>query len=488
MNIVAPILRFATTQPHAEALIDRGQTITYRQLAQSVLRTAAHLTKLGVARHDRVGTCLKDTADHIVILLALARLGAVSVPLDWRARAAETQRLVTAADVKLVLVESDAQSISGRAATVDESWQKSVMISEATLSDDVTGWNEPLIIAASSGSTGAPKLTLLTHLNFYFGTINTFEIMALAGRQRYLSTLPLYYGLGRNTCIAHLLRGDCVILHSNMFDAVTYAETVRRTRASVGRMVPTMVRRLLAEYKGADPLLPSLGALFSSGAALDAGEKRDALRRLTPTFHEFYGTAETMNISVLRPESIERHADSVGQPISLVEVEVVDDEDRPMKVGDAGHLRCRSPALAAPLPGAEAAFRNGWFYPGEIARLEELNYIALAGRASELIVLGGGVKVQPAEVEQVLREHGNILEAAVLGHSVAGKSEEVVAFLVVRETIDQNEIIAHCRSRLTAHKIPQRFHFLRELPKNTRGKIDKRSLAELLVSAGPARS
>ena len=121
-------------------------------------------------------------------------------------------------------------------------------------------------------------------------------------------------------------------------------------------MVPTMVRRLLASCSGSEPLLPGFSGLFCSGAPLFADEKRQARLHLTANFHERYGTSETLVISVLRPSAISERADSVGQPHSLAEIEVVDDGGRPLPIGDLGRLRYRGPGLASPLPGAEVAF------------------------------------------------------------------------------------------------------------------------------------
>jgi acyl-coenzyme A synthetase/AMP-(fatty) acid ligase len=484
MNIARRILGYAKTRPDAEALIDGGRSITYGELAELVSRTSAHLGNLGLTARDRVGVCLKDTADYVLALLAIARLGAVAVPLDWRARPVENARLIAAAAIKLVLIEHDSPPLAAcPSVALDRAWHRA--IAQGKPQDEWSSdWHEPFIISASSGSTDAAKLTLMTHLQYHFAMVGMLELLGLSGRHRYLNTAPLYYAHGRNSCIAHLLRGDCVILYPSLFDGAEYIEVARRYRATVGVVVPTMLRRLLALKGFGTLLLPELSALFCGGAPLHPEEKHEALRHLTPNFQPSYGTSETLVISVLRPEAIAERADSVGQPHSLAELEVVDDEDRPLPAGAAGRLRYRAPGLASPLPGtgAEAAFRGGWFYPGEIAQLDKLGYIFLKGRASEVIVRSGGVKVHPTEVEQVLCGHRDIIEAAVIGQTIA-EEEQIVAFLVARREIARGELIAHCRSHLTPHKVPRHFHFLTQLPKNTSGKVDKLALAQALMQA-----
>jgi acyl-coenzyme A synthetase/AMP-(fatty) acid ligase len=186
-------------------------------------------------------------------------------------------------------------------------------------------------------------------------------------------------------------------------------------------------------------------------------------------------------ISVLRPDDFAERVDSVGQPHSLVEIEIVDENDQPLPSGAVGRLRVRGPGLASPLPGpsAETNFRDGWYYPGEIARLDTAGYIFLHGRTSDVIVRNGA-KIYPAEVEGTLTEHPGVLEAAVLGHRGADNEEVVIAFVVPRGPLPAGELLAHCRVRLTPHKVPRQIHFLGQLPKNTAGKIDKIALANSL--------
>jgi acyl-coenzyme A synthetase/AMP-(fatty) acid ligase len=478
MNVVGPILHFGKTRPNAPALIEGERTISYHELAMLVARTAGHLAALGLQRGDRVGLCLKDTAAHVVALLAAARLGAVAVPLDWRARPAENARFVHGLGLKRVLAEPDARLTADcPAALLDAAWHRAVALSEPGAEAPID-WHDPFVISASSGSTGAPKFTLMTHLQYHFAMAGMFEVMGLAGRHRFLSTLPLYYSGGRNSCLAHLLRGDCVILYPSLFRPGEYLDVAHRERATVGVVVPSVVRQLLATG-GDTPLLPGMTALFCTGAPLHPEEKRQALRKLTPNFHERYGTAETLVIAVLRPGDFADRAESVGQPHSLAEIEVVDDDDRPLPCGAVGRFRYRGPGLGSPLFGepSGASFRGGWYYPGEIARLDERDFIFLQGRASD-VIMRSGTKIYPAEIEQVLREHPDILEVAVIGQPAADNEEEVVAFVVARQALPMGELIAHCRTHLTAHKVPRRIFLVPELPRNTSGKVDKISLAQ----------
>ena len=479
MNIIGPILHFGRIRKSAPALTDGIGTITYGELAGLVLRTAGHLIDLGVRRGDRIGLCLKDTCDHVILLLAVAHMGGVAVPLDWRARPAENVRFIDGLGLQYILAEPDRRVEGGALAfLVDARWHERV--SQADLyADSSSDWNDAFVISASSGSTGFPKFTLMTHQQYFFAMAGMFELMALKGCHRFLCNMPLYYSGGRNSCLAHLLRGDCVVLYPNLFSPAEYLDVVRRERITVAGLVPTTMRQLLTIERDG-PLLPELDLLFSTGAPLYPEEKRQAARKLTPNFHERYGTAETLAISVLRPEDFDTRPDSVGQPHSLAEIQVVDENDRNVSVRDAGRLRYRGPGLGSPLPGgAELSFRNGWYYPGEIARLDDEGYIFLLGRTSD-VIMRGGAKIYPAEIEAMLIEHPSVIEAAVIGQRGPDNEEAVIAF-VVAPGGDTGELLAHCRGRLTAYKVPRQIHFVDLLPKNTGGKIDKVALGRRFV-------
>lgn len=484
MNLVGPLLSHATTTPDAPALIEGDRTIGYRDLATLVARTAAHLLALGHRPGERIGLCLRDTPAHVVAFLAVAQIGAVAVPLDWRARSVENAHLLQALGLARVLAEPDVRLPADcPTMALDADWHRAVERAEPGPMPP-TDWNDPFLIAATSGSTGAPKLTLMTNLQFFFRIVASLEVMGLAGHHRYLGTLPLYYSGGRTRCLAHLMRGDCVILYPSLFSAAEYVEQANRRAATIGYVVPSMVRQLMKAAAGEKPLLPGMASFFSTGAPLDAEEKREAARKLTPNFHEEYGAAEIGALTVLRPQSLAARADSVGQPHSFVEIQVVDDDDRPLPIGGAGRIRFRGPALGSPLrdlasESAADSLRAHWYAPGEIGRVDELGFLFIHGRTSD-VIMRSGAKVYPAEVEGALQAHPDVVEAAVIGRRGSNNEENVVAFVVARGSLQAGELLAHCRARLTPHKVPGQIHFRPQLPKSTSGKVDKTALANSL--------
>jgi len=488
MNLAQPILNHARSQPEAVALTDGERSLTYRELAATVLRTCSHLASLGVQPGHRVGLRLKETWAHVVVLLAVARMGAVAVQIDWRSRLAETARIARALELTLVLVESDdACALDCPVVGLDAGWQQRVSAEDLPSGLPSDG-QAPFVISQTSGTTGAPKFVQVTHLQYYFATLTLIDFVALPRHCRYLSTLPLFFSGGLRGCMAHLLRGDCVILYPPLFSAREYVAAATGYRATVGFVVPTVVRQLLEIADGSGHLLRGMDALLCTGAPMFPDEKREAARKLTPNFYDQYGTAAIGGISMLRPSDIAEQAESVGQPHPLVEIEMVDESDRPVPPGVVGRIRCRGPGLGSGVSGpsgwesAAEGFHDGWSYTGELAAIDELGYIFIKGRVSDVII-SGGAKIYPGEIEAVLQDHPAVAEAAVVGCRTPANEEVAVAFVVARRPVDVAELMAHCRVRLTSYRIPREIRLAAQLPRNSVGKVNKLDLTKRFAAS-----
>ena len=221
------------------------------------------------------------------------------------------------------------------------------------------------------------------------------------------------------------------------------------------------------------------------GAPLHAEEKRAILAQVTPHFDEFYGTVATGPISSLRPSEMAAHAESAGRPAAGWDLAIVDENDRPVGPGVTGRLRARGPALASGLVGASTgsieAFRDDWYYTGDLAALDTDGFFCLRGRATD-VILRGGSNVHPDEIEAVPVEHSAVAEAAVVGRPSRELGEEVVAFTIARGSIEPAALIDHCRKQLTAFKVPCEIILIGELPRTSFGKVDRDRLRSSLVS------
>ncbi len=465
-------------QPKLAALVEGERALTYGELAECVLRAAGHLTKLGVVRGDQIGVCLKDDSQHIIALLAIAYLGATAVQIDSRSRPTERARILDALPVRLAIATSENdKGISAPKVFLDSASQLPIGGAIPRV-NSVEDWHAPIATLASSGTTGLPKFTTATHFQYLFHILSYLEVIP-PRRHRYLSTLPLYFSAGRVACLAHLMRGDTLILYPALFSPEEFIDKVT-DNVTLAFVVPSVLRQLLAIADDHSPLFSKLDLLISGGAPFFAEEKLQVIRKLTPRFCELYGTAALGPMSGLRGEDVPNRPTSVGRPFSFIDVEIVDDDDRPLPPGATGQLRCRGPGLTAPIAMAAPVtdFRNGWYYPGELGTVDELGYIFLQGRTSE-VIFRGGAKIFPSEVEAVLQMHECVAEAAVVGRALPNNEQDAVAFVILKHPSTSGELLAHCRTRLTAFKVPREIHIVAELPRNLSGKIDKRALTEV---------
>ena len=486
MNLAEVISEHARARPDALALVDGDRRLDYGALDRLIRRGAAYLRSLGVSVGDPVAICLGDNADHVLAFLSVARLGAVSVPIDWRAPPAERSRIAEALGARLALVEAGAPKVGNLpSVAVDARWRDVAERQDAAEPFPCEA-DAPLMIGLTSGTTGAVKGMLVTHRQMHARTL-PFDAILPPGPHRYLSASPLAFSAGRGYCLTHLIRGHTVVLHPPLFTAEEYVEVANQAGATVGFVVPTILRALLALPPAPGPLLPDLAALICAGAPTHAEEKRAALRRLTPGFHEIYGTVGTGPITVLGPRDIAEHAESAGRPHPVWQVEIVDETDCPLERGTAGRLRVRGPGAASRLESGTAAageaVREGWYYTGDIAALDGAGFLHLKGRASDMI-LRGGSNIYPDEVESVLAEHPAVVDAAVVGRPSPALGEEVVAVVVARATVTVDELIGHCRRRLSAYKVPAEIVFAAELPRTSFGKPDRKRLASSLRERG----
>jgi len=485
MNVCDFLPNNAANRPNAVAMEDGERAISYRELDELVRRTAVHLRSLNVGIGTHVGLCLKDTADHFVVMLAVWRLGAVSVTLDWRAPIRENDRFGSMFDVEIVVTEPNIDAASDtRSVAMDNAWHQAVTALEPR-DDFPHDGSLPMMIATTSGTTGEVKGIPVTHDQAFARFVSSWLAFGWLQGDRYLSSFSMHYIVGRAYPLFHMIAGNTVILFPTLFSAWEYVESINRTGATVGCVVPTVLRWILDLPASHKPLLPGVRMLAVAGALSHEEEKRTACERITPAIADVYGNTGIGDIALMKPEELAAKAHTVGQPTPMVEVQIVDAEDRPLGAGESGILRCRGPGMSTGFYGTQVGqddaetFRDGWFYPGDLARLDEDGYLSITGRASDLIIRGG-VNISSGEIEAVLLSHPAVVEAAVVGWPSPEYGEELAAFVVVKVAVSTKTIGLHCRDRLASYKIPREIFFRDALPKGRSGKIRKVELAHEL--------
>ena len=448
-------------------------------------RTASWLQSRGVRRGTVVGVALDDTPEHLLVMFALAAMGAIILPMDCRWTVEEQVRIAERFRASHVLLETGiVWSGKSQAIHYDTAWQEGVE-KAAPLAELVEGENLPFLLSLSSGTTGLPKGPLVGQeqlsRRFWTHWIN----MGLNAQSRFVSATPLYFGGGRTFALSQIFCGGTVILFPPPYRPEELVEEVRRRDGTALFLVPTLLRRLLAMEPSQGLLLPSLKLLLSSGSPLHAEERREIRERISPHFYEMYATTEGGGVSMLTPEDQVRKGDSVGRAMFGVEVQVVDEENRLLPAGETGRLRYHTPGSATEFYGdpekTAEMFQDGWFYPGDYGSLDEEGYLYLKGRRKDIIIRGGA-NIYPNEIEEVLLSHPAVAEAAVVGQPSKEMGEEVAAFLVLKGEATPEALKTFCRGRLAPYKVPKTILLVDNMPKNSLGKILKQELMKQLPS------
>src|SRR5262245_17699086 len=347
LNVADGIFHNARRRPSHPAIVDGARTITYAELAELISRTAGHLASIGTRPGDMIGVALGDDADHIVAWLAIAWLGAIILPMDVRWTAEEKRRIATHFGARFVLVPEGDRSVADVATvTLDAAWRHGVA-SYAGAVPFVRKREQPLLLSLSSGTTGAPKGPLVTHGH----TLSRLFIYTISitfnDADRFITATPLYFGAARYMTTAYLFMGATVVLYPPPYSAEELVRAVNEQQITSLFLVPTLLRRMLELPKESLPLMPGVRLLISSGASLYPDERRRIMRELSPGFVNFYSSSEGGGISVLRPEHPDSAALSVGKVVFGAEVQVIDEQHRPVGPGVVGAICSRGGSVAA---------------------------------------------------------------------------------------------------------------------------------------------
>jgi acyl-CoA synthetase (AMP-forming)/AMP-acid ligase II len=342
----------------------------------------------------------------------------------------------------------------------------------------------PVMLSLSSGTTGRPSGSLVSHRELYERWIAQWVGIGFNGMDRYLAATPLYFGAGRSFGMSFLAAGGTVIFAPPRPSPAALIETARAHQISVMFLVPTQIRGLIDEWQDDGLALPTVRTMVTTGSAVAPHERRQIVERLTPGFVDYYGTSEAGGISVLCAHEQLQFADTVGRPYFRVEIEIVDDDGRNLPVGEVGRLRYRGPGVShlhVDADGGTFTSADGWHFPGDLARMLPSGHLQLAGRSKDLIIRGG-VNIYPAEIEAVLRTHPAVAEACVFGAEDRRLGETIAAALVLRPAagLDAASVLAFLGERLARYKLPERIVFAVELPRNTSGKVVRSALIKLL--------
>jgi O-succinylbenzoic acid--CoA ligase len=493
----------ASISPERLALIADGTQLTYAQLSARVEAAAARLQTEDVRPGDLVALLAQNGAPYVVAVHAIARIGAVLLPLNFRLAPAELAWLLKDAAAHRLLHEQahheTALALRGEAPplqlisldklTAADSPSPPTPRPEALEGGRGPGGGafdlaSPHSVLYTSGTTGRPKGAVLTYGNHLWSATASALNLGLQPDDRWLACLPLFHVGGLSILLRSVIYGTTAVVHAG-FDAARVNAAIDNEGVTIVSVVANMLQRLLDE-RGDRPYPPTLRCvLLGGGPAPEALLRRCAA--LGVPVVQTYGLTETASqIATLAPEDALRKLGSAGKPLFGGELRIVSDDGAGCPPGVAGEIVVRGPTVT---PGylnrpaeTAATIRGGWLHTGDLGHLDSESYLYVLDRRDDLIV-SGGENVYPAEIEAVLHSHPDVLEAGIYAVADArwGKSPAAIVVLRAGAPGDAPALIAFCRQRLAAYKTPCRIDFAVSLPRNAAGKLLRRDLHTALT-------
>jgi len=526
--------RTCESNPEIDALVVRHQNVrwSYQQLQEQVNSLAAGLLALGIQTGDRVGIWGPNSAEWVMVQLATAKIGAIMVcinpayrtyELEYALNKVECDTIITAEQFKSSDYLGMLQTLAPELADCEPCALQSKTLphlkrvirmgkgkSPGMLNfEDVCAMgsaehharlaqlaaelrpDDAINIQFTSGTTGNPKGATLSHCNILNNGYLTGAAMDLSPQDRLCIPVPLYHCFGMVlsvlACVAH---GATMVFPGEAFDPLDTLKAVEEERCTALHGVPTMFIMELDHPSFSQFDLSSLRTGIMAGAPCPV----EVMRRLISEMHMddiliAYGQTEVspINNMTLPNDSLERRTETVGRAVPWVEIKVIDDAGRVVRVGEKGEICTRGYSVMQgywndPERTAETIDAGGWLHSGDLAVMDGDGYVQIVGRIKDMIIRGGE-NIYPREIEEFLYQHPAISEVQVFGVPDEKMGEEVCAWIQLNagHELSADDVKDYCRDKITHFKIPRYIDFVDEYPMTVTGKIQKFVMREAMV-------
>ena len=497
-NLADVVRRHGRGRPHAPALIVGDATLTYGELDDRSNRAAQAFANAGVGFGDRVAFVERNSVEFFDVTFALAKLGAVGVPVHWRLAAPEMGHVITDSGASVVVV---GQEFVGHLEAIESELDATIVVignhdrwpefdrwvagHPAVDPGVVTGPDDLVMLMYTSGTTGLPKGVMLGNTNFLCKTGGVAGPWKFDADAVSLAVMPLFHMAGFGWALAGLWEGATTVVLREV-DPQAILEAISRHGITNMLLVPAVIQSLLDTAGLDDVDFSGLRVIVYGASPISDDVLVRGMRRFGRIFAQVYGMTETTgSITQLDgPDHVPHLLRSCGKPYPWVRIRIVDSSGADTAPGTVGEVWTRSDQNMLGYwnnPDATAATltADGWLKTGDAGYLDAGGYLYLHDRLKDMIV-SGGENVYPAEVENVLMTHPDIADVAVIGVPDSRWGEAVKAVVVAVRGTEPTEaaLISFARGRLGGFKLPKSVDFVDALPRNPSGKILKRALRE----------
>lgn len=487
MNITDPIAEFAKTRPEDLALLTLTERLVWSDLNNKINFTAAFLTSHGVGAGHRVAISLRDQFLHLFASLALARLGAAQIALPPTDPGPVRAKIASRLNIFAVIEEDQGDGLEGiRSILLGRDHIDSFAIAEDQT--QACRGDEPFLILQSSGTTGDPKFSELSHQMgvdrfqrylTYFNTSHT-DIFWPSSR--------LDFVVAKQRAFYALMSGAAVCVVSGRPIDTDLVKFINKAGVTLGCGTPSHLAQLV-NASACPGSLPSMRAFEVRSATVSEGLRKSFKARVSPNLFVAYATNEVEVATLATPDLQSCVADTVGHPVTDMCVEVVDNSHNALADGDIGEIRIAgkgviSSYLDDPLATAKS-FRDGWFYPGDLGKFVD-GALVFLGRRDDMMIFDG-INIYPVEIENALLEHPYVREVVAFPFGHPRLQDVPVAAVILKERVSLDELHAHCQRTLGV-KRPHMIKIMKIFPTNAMGKTMKREIRNQILQETQARS
>ncbi|MFV0525846.1 MAG: acyl-CoA synthetase [Acidimicrobiales bacterium] len=492
-TFIHSLRRAETLAPGHEALVCDGARLTYAQLGGRLRQLHGALIGLGTAPGDRIAILSFNSIAFAELYLGVSMAGRVQVPLNFRWAEPELAYALKDSGARILFCDRDPGPLADlvdRIFRIDEGGYEALLAGAEPVPFDEGSVAESDLAGLfyTGGTTGVSKGVMLTHRNLVSNAVHTQFVQPMNGDDRYLVMAPMFHAAGSISLLQSVYVGATqVVLPA--FAPGTMLDLVENERITQTLGVPTMVAAAVEEQL-TNPRDVSSLKVFAHGGSPIANEvlRRGLTAFPRAQFLHLYGATETAPLVTGLPGEAALVADdhdrarSAGQPVMGVEVVIRNPDGEPQPTGEAGEVTIRGANVMAGYwnkpEQTRLALRDGWYWSGDVGRLDDAGYLFLLDRSKDMII-SGGENVYCTEVEDALYTHPAVLEATVFGIPSDEWGEAVHAVVVRRDGagVEADDLIAHCRGIIAGYKVPRSVEFrIEPLPQSGPGKVLKREL------------
>lgn len=490
LNVGSMLLHNVHEHPDKLAVIFEERCYTYKAFNERINRLANALQKRGAIKGDKIASLLYNCSEFAEISFALSKIGALSVPINFRLKDEEIGYIIDHSDASLIFFGPEFKETLSKLRPRLKRVKKAIQVGgnleyEELLSSSSPEEPSALVndedehsIMYTSGTTGVPKGAVHTHKSRIWNSLNMLVDTELRGADTFAITTPLFHIAAGHTMLFSPLFIGATVLILRGFSLPEFFEVIQKEKVTAFFAVPTMFARISEHPNLRDYDLSSLRLLFTGGA-LTSAQLKEKLMSAFPhsTLDDLMGLTEGGPLTTFLPHrDAFRKPGSVGRAHFSQMVRVVNEKGEDVRGEEVGEIIVKGPAVMKGYyknpQATDRALRDGWLYTGDLARVDEDGYQYLVVRRTDLIVTGGE-NVYPAEVERVLLEHPEVKEVAVIGVKDKEWGERVMAVVIPKEGKEptEEEILSFCKGKLAGYKRPRSVAFIDELPKNQLGKV-----------------